>query len=273
MAKWLFEDEASIPEDLKDHVEKGTGEYEGKFFVNVVANAKLKDFRDTNISVRKDLEKAEGTLKTLRGALGLKEDEEIDADEIGTKLGELREIAQKVADNKLQGSDAIEAEVNKRIEKMKEKFEEDKRGLSVAHGDLKRRADELERALDRKEIDASLVGVVSDDDIGVSPWAYKYIVQEAYSLFEVDRETKKLVPKRGGSVVYGESGGEPMTVKEWVDGELRKSNPEFFKKSAGGGADGGGDKSTFGYSREAFDALPAEKRLELVNNASLGKRS
>jgi hypothetical protein len=273
MARWVFETEDGIPEDLRDHAEKGTGEYEGKFVVNVVANAKLKDFRDTNIAVRKDLEKTETTLKALRGALGLKEDDDIDVDEISAKLGEMREIAQKVADNKLQGTEAIEAEVNKRIERMKEKFEEDKRGMSVAHGDLKRRAEELERALDRKEIDAALVGVVSDDDIGVSPWSYKYIVQEAYNLFEVDRESKKLIPKRGGSVVYGESGGEPMTVKEWVDGELRKSNPEFFKKSAGGGADGGGDKSTYGYSREAFDALPAEKRLELVNNASLGKRS
>lgn len=269
MAKWLFEDEASIPEDLKEHVEKGTGEYEGKFFVNVVANAKLKDFRDTNIAVRKDLEKSEATLKSLRGALGLKDDQEIDVEEITAKLGELHEIAQKVADNKLQGTEAIEAEVTKRIEKMKEKFEEDKRGLSIAQGELKRRNEELERALDRKEIDAALVGVVGDEDIGVSQWAYKYIVQEAYSLFEVDRETKKLIPKRGGSVVYGEDGGEPMTVKEWVDGELRKSNPEFFKKSGGGGADGGGDKSTFGYSREAFDKLPPEKRLELANQAAL----
>ena len=78
-----------------------------------------------------------------------------------------------------------------------------------------------------------------------------------------------ITPKKNGQTLWGEDGSTPMTMKEWINLSLRKDAPHYFKKSAGGGAQGGADAKNFGgMTEEEFNKLPAMRRLEIANEAA-----
>lgn len=267
MARWVFAKKEDVPEDIRDGAKEiADGEDKGKFEVSVVLKSKLDTFRDNNTELSKKLAEAEPLITRFKSLHGVEGD--LDFDKLETALTGLKETAQKVADGKLQGSEAIEAEVNKRTERMRVKHDEELRGSTTKAGEAVKQRDEALRSLDKMHIDRALISEVNDPDMGVNPWALRFLVQDAYGLFEVDRESKALVPKRNGTIVYGDSGADPMTVKEWLENEVRKNQPEFFKGSKGGGAEGGGDKRYGGLTQEAYDKLTAKEKLALANRGT-----
>jgi hypothetical protein len=274
MATLKFKTKEEIPADLQASAEEiKEGDEKGQWSVKVAPSAKVDEFRDRNVEQARKLEAAEKDAKTLRQVLGLKDDAQLDADAISTELTELRETKKKVDDGKLSKSEDIEKELEKRTAKMRSEHEDKVAALTKANNELKTQNGDLDTKFKRTFIDREAFQVCTDTDLGVEGWAMKYIVEEAYKLYHVD-DNGKLTPKRDGSVVYGESGTDPMTIKEWVDTELRKSSPQFFKKSGGGGATGGnGDASKFGgFSESDFNKLPPEKRLAIANEQAAKKQ-
>lgn len=267
MAVLKFKTKEEIPDDLREHAEeiKDEGAEKGQWKVKVAADKKLGEFRDNNVELRRKVDALTDDNKIMRGALGLKDEDKFDSEKFTTELTGLRETQKLVNDGKLTKSDAIEAELEKRTTSMRQSLEDGKNAALQAATREKARADELEGKLKRGVIDRAVYEVCSDAEMGIHGWAAEYIQQLAYGLYSVD-ENNKLVPKENGSVVYGDSGSEPMTVKEWVENKVRKAKPQFFKTNVGGGATGGGDATKFGgMSEKDFMDLPPEKRLEIVN--------
>jgi hypothetical protein len=266
-----------IPEEFKSVAEEiKDGEHKGTFKVKVSPTKKIDEFRQRNVEQAERLEAAQAQAKALRKVLGLADDAEFDADKLAGEFVELKNTKKLVDDGKLTKSEAIEAEVEKRVATMKQSLE-DARLAAVKVADAQKlRGDDYEAKYKRGFIDRDVYRVCTEADLGVEAWAVPYILQDAYGLFTVegDDNSIKLTPKKNGSVLYGENGADPMTIKEWVNTEVRKSAPHFFKKSNGGGAaggDGSGDKGSMGgFTAEAFSKLPPEKRLEIAN-ASLKK--
>lgn len=266
MATLKFKTKDEIPADLQSAAEEiKEGDEKGQWQVKVAPSAKVDEFRDRNVEQARKLETAEKDVKTLRGVLGLKDDAQLDADALTTELTDLRDTKKKVDDGKLSKSEDIEKELEKRTEKMRQEAADKLAAVTKALNEEKSKNGDLDTKYRRTFIDRDAYQVCADPDLGVEPWAMQYILQDAYKLFSVE-DTGKLIPKRDNSVVYGESGTDPMTLKEWVDTELRKQSPQFFKKSGGGGATGGNDTTKFGGLSEAdFNKLAPEKRLAIAN--------
>lgn len=276
MAVLKFKTHDEIPSDLREVAEEiSDGDDKGQWKVKVSAQSKLDEFRENNVALAKKMDTAVAELEGLKSALGLSSDEKVDVDALTSELGELRTTDKLVKDGKLSKSEDIEKEVEKRTDNMRKTLEEGRTAAQKVAEAEKRRADDNEGKYRRTFIDRDVYSVCTDTEAGVEHWAIPYILQDAYTLYHVEGESNKLVPKRDGGIVYGESGGEPMTLQEWINGEVRKSKPHFFKKSGGGGASGGGDagQKFGGMSKDDFDKLPASRRLAIANEIEAKQRA
>lgn len=274
MALLKFKTKEEIPDDLKDVAEETKDGDATIWAVKVAPAKKVDEFRENNVNLARKYDAAEAERKNLRKALGLKDDDTLDVEKLTTELTDLRDTKKLVNDGKLEKKEDIEKEIEKRTAQMRQALEDKAIAATQALAKEKQRGDEFEGKFKRTFIDRDAYQVCNDPDLGVEPWALPYILQDAYGLFQVEGEGK-IIPKRDGSIVYGESGTDPMTLKEWIDGEVRKTKPQFFKKSAGGGAQGGsGDASKFGGLSEAdFNKLPPEKRLAIANEMEAKQRA
>jgi hypothetical protein len=273
MPIFYYDTKDAVPADLLDAVQEVTeGDNKGKFGVNVVPRKKMEEFRDNNIEISKRLEKAEGLISKVLSATGVKSLDEFDPAKFTEELGALKDTAQKVADGKLQAKDDVEKEVAKRTEAMREKFNTDLQAAAVEKATLKRERDEAIAQFKRTFIDKAVAQVIADPDLGLEPTALVDVVSKAYNVFKV-QEDNSLRPESGnGQTMWGEDGTTPMNMKEWINIVLRKESPHYFKKSTGGGANGGDNTKQFGGMTEAeFNKLSPQRRLEIANQMAFAK--
>lgn len=259
-----------VPSDVADAATevKEEGEYKGQWSVNLVSRKKLEEFRNTNTENLKKLEDADGAIKKFLGVLGLKSLEETDFTKIGEELGGLKETARKVADGKLKASDDVDKVVAERTEVMRQKFDDELRAKAAENAAMKAERDTAVANFKRTFVDRAVAGAITDPDLGVEPTAMGDIMQKAYGVFVVE-ENGDITPKKNGQTMWGEDGATAMSMKEWINLVLRKEAPHYFKKSNGGGANGGSDTKQFGGMTEAeFMKLPAKRRLEIANQQS-----
>lgn len=251
----VFKTREEIPEGLREHAE----EKEGAFVLDAAPGKKLKEFRDNNIAVVKERDTYKNKAAEYAAAFGE------DIPKTTAELAELRTIKQKVDDNKLQGTDKIEATVAARAKVIEDGYkgqiteaQQKLANITAKNADL---ALKYKRSVLRQEITA----VAMAGDSGANPEALTDILACAETDFAVNDDGKP-VRMNGEAVVYGADGVTAMTPREWLAG-LLKSKTYFQKPSVGGGASGGRSTGNFGMSDKDFQALPPAERMRLDREA------
>jgi len=257
-----FTTKESIPEGLREHAK----EADGGFVVSVVPKVKLDEFRDNNLTIARERDALKDKVAVYAELLG---DDTGKAREL---VGTLKATHQQVADGKLKGSEAIEAEVNRRVAETKSHFEGQLAAAGTRLTEANARAADFERRFKLSTVDREITNAVLHPESGVNPAALPDILSRAYAFYTV-QDDGRLVAKQGDNVIYGADGVTPMPPKEWL-GKVLETAPYLGKQSAGGGASGGGGgKSALGgLSQTEFDKLPAVERLALARTAA-GKAS
>jgi len=241
-----------VPEGLRD----GAKEVDGKFVVRVVLEDKLNEFRESNITLRQQLDTLGpivARVKTLAG-------EDLDAFE--RDLEGLRDISQRVKDGELKTNDQIEAAVNERVKAIREGYESNEKAARDAAIKAEQKALTLQQRLDQTVIQHHVTQAVISPESGVRTEALPDILERAFRLFKM--EEGKPVPKNGEATIYGSNGADPMSVSEWLT-KLRTEAPHFFKGNNGGGADGGKGGKIGGFTPQEIAGLTAQQKLELAN--------
>lgn len=248
----VFKTLEEIPEGLREHAEAK----DGAFVVDAAPGKKLKEFRETNISVVKERDQHKNENAVWRSKVGE------DPEKVVLELTELRSIKQKVDDGKLSGTDKIEAQVAGRVKAVEDGYKgqiaERDQKLTVVEARNADLALKWKRSVLRQEITA----VALEGDSGANPAALTDILACAEADFAI-QDNGQLVRTDGDKVVYGADTVTPMSPKEWLAG-LLKQKTYFQKPSAGGGASGGRGTGSFGMSDADFQKLPPADRMRIA---------
>lgn len=230
---------------------------DGKVTIDVTPTAVVNDFRDRNIQASKERDDAKGLIAKLQTSLGFDPEK---VDEFLTSFEGLKDVAQQVEDGKLVKDTSLKDALDARTKEMRDAHETQMREAQTREQNLKSQVGDLSNKFNRSIVDREVMLFASDPKSGIRPDALKAVLNEAYSTFKVD-EKGKLVPKDDdGNVRYGADGATPMSIGEWVKGDLLKSAPYVFKASEGGGAQGGGGAG--GYTSEQIGNMSPEQLMD-----------
>ena len=263
-----FKTKEEAPEELHEHLKEVT-EGEEKFFsVTMVAKQRLDQFRDNNTNLSKKVEGLDAFQAKIKPLIPEGKTE----DDLLAEIKELRDVAQKVKDGKIKGSDQIEVEVNSRTEAMKRAHDETVQNLTRDALKWKTAAETVDHKYRQSVIEAAVSIAAGDPKVGVNPKAMPHILSAARGVYVVDDNGKMLPKDSGGNTIWSEDGTTPMTISEWLK-KLRSTDEYFFLGSSGGGAGGGnGDgKGMGGLSQAEIAKLPAMERLKLANRHGNGQ--
>lgn len=244
-----------IPEGLRD---KAVSK-DGKFKVGVVHES----FRDNNLALKTQLEQTTTLIGAFKEKLG------DDPTKVFDELSTLRAIKTKVDDGSLKGSDAINAEVEKRTKAVGENFQAQ---LQAAAGEKARetdRANGFENQFKDLVVVQGITSAVLDPANGANPAAIDDIIERGRRAFRVTKEGK-LVRMDGDTMVYGASGETSETPKEWL-AKVLKASPYLSKSSQGSGA-ADGEKGGGAFSgmtpAQRSKLSPAERLREARKEAA-----
>lgn len=240
--QFQVDDIATVPEALRgEYTEK-----DGKFHLNVdgaVPNAKLKEFRDTNIATRKELDALKAQF------------DGVDVETYRT----LTEQAAKVRDKRLIDSGKVDELVAERVSAMK--ADNDK-----VLGTITKERDGLNGQLQGLLIDSALKDAAIKG--GVTPAAVDDVLLRGRTVFKLHEG--KATAFDGDKAIYGKD-SEPLAMTEWVSG-LAERAPHLFTVSSGGGSPKGGSQNQGGattMTRAQYDALPQMERATAIKGKTL----
>lgn len=255
MPDFKFKDVNAIPEELRGDAKEVNGEY----VINLVPNSKLVEFRDKNINLMKELDPLKQRMSTVTGLIG------DDIEKFKGELAQMRDIAQQVADGKLKGNDAIQTEVQRRVEAART-------GDAQRLQDLQTKLTASEAASsgwrgrhDSLALQTKITQAVVGKDSVANPEALPDILNRASQTWKVTEEGD-IVAMKGNEKIYG-ANGDPITLQEWLT-KLVENAPYLGKSSAGGGAAGGSKDDKFGGLSEAeFMKLSPAERMTRARKA------
>ena len=174
--------------------------------------SKLDDFRANNVKLMKDME----TLNTKF--------EGIDLD--GYK--DMVKQQQSLKDKKLIDAGKIDELLDERTKSMRELHNKELDKIQGINGTLNKQLETL--VIDNAVRDsATKSGVV---DTGIDD-----VLLRSQSVFSL-KDGKAVPHDADGNVIYGDGSNDPMTVQEWVKGQMEVA-PHLFKSSQGGGSEHG----------------------------------
>jgi hypothetical protein len=204
-----------VPEAFHGEYELKDGKYhlkvEGDYPPLVAANAKIVEFRDTNINLMKEL----GELRPLKD---LKQKfDGLDPEEARKAIDKVKKLGDKGIKDTEDVDARIRAQVDEIVKPLRDK---------IAESEAATRA-ERERANE-----FLLRTTIGDEFIkaGGKPNALDFVVNLAKDNFEINES--KVVPKTGK--FSQEKPGEPLSVTEWLSGAVAKDHDYVFKPSGGG---------------------------------------
>ena len=194
-----------LPAEVAKEYVKGD---DGKFRLDVpgvVPSTRLAEFRDNNITLKKELEKFKG----------------IDP----AKYSDLAKLEQQVADKTLLDAGKIDEIVNGRIGSMKQEYETK---ISEYDNQLNTTSRQLESLL----IDSTVrTAATPTDGPQALPSAIEDILLRAKTVFRIVNGSATPLDSKG-QVIYGANGTDPMSIGEWMKG-LHKNAPHLFAGSKG----------------------------------------
>lgn len=209
MLKYIVDDVSNLDDSVKGLYEKTE---DGKYALQVegvVPKARLDEFRDNNIELKKRMEKFKG----------------IDPDQ----YQELLDLKRKVDESKLVDTGKIDEAVQQRVQTLQQEYDEK---LQDMESKWKGAQSQLEKTmlsseLQSRAIKAGAYESALDDIENRARQVYKLVNNE---IVPVDEK---------GQVIYGRNGSDPMPMSEWLK-SLAKEAPHLFKGSDGGGSNNQG---------------------------------
>lgn len=251
MPKLTYDNKAAIPEGFEEFAK----EEDGKFVIDVVPKGKLDSFRENNINLSKERDALTAQMEQVNKITGG------DLQKLQGELDKLRAVDQQVKDGKLKGSDAVEAEVTKRVQASREEYERQVGEKAKELQEATAERDALRTDLTKTRVDSAVTMAAMAADSVVNTAALPDVLTRAHKLFTYEGD--KLVAKKDGAVIYGQDGVTPLQPNEWL-GKLVEEAPYLAKPSQGGGAAGGSNKNVpGGLSSDDFNKLPAQERIRL----------
>jgi hypothetical protein len=211
--KFKFKSKEEIPaEQAGLYVER-----DGVWLLDVdgaVDKSKLDEFRNTNVALIKERDELK---KRFEG---------IDPDEVRR----LAEEKQKLEEAQQVKTGEVEKVVENRLKTAKNEW--DKQFSAVAT-----ERDALNSRLTAIQIDQGII--TSATKRGLRPTAIPDITARARLVFKLVNGVPRAFETDGQTVRVGKDGMTPMTLDEWVDGQVAEA-PHLFESNAGGGAAGSG---------------------------------
>jgi hypothetical protein len=211
--KYSYNKADEIPEGFKDHYT----ETDGKFLLQadgIIPKARLDEFRDSNIDLKKQLESANTKLGEIDG---------IDLDH----ARKLIDQADKQKDRKLLEAGEVDKLVDRRTTALKATYEAQVKDLTTERNTLN-------ETLAKREIDNAVLEAAQKT--GVQKTAIEDVLNRARQVFSMQQG--RATAQQGGEPIYN-SNGDPLTVSEWVS-QLAQGAPHLFSQNTGGGATGTG---------------------------------
>lgn len=229
--KYQVDDINTVPEAFRGEYTKddATGKYR-LAVEGAVAKERVDEFRTNNIALQNRLDELK----------------DVDPKEYRRLLDESR----KNKDKKMIDEGKLEELLNERTHEMKTKLEGD---LNAERAEKTKYQQRLESVLIDSELSRAAV------EAGCLETALDDIINRGRAVYKLKDDN--VVPMKGESIVYGEDGETPMTMKEWLT-KLAKTAPHLFKQSKGGGAAKSGTQTGSDISH-----LPAAERLKIARRA------
>lgn len=253
-----YDSAESAPEEIRAHLKKNEA---GKFVGTVVPAAKLDEFRDTNIAVRKENE----TLKQFRERVAPIIGDDIE--KFNTDFSSLQELRKKFENKELVENSSFEEALAKRTEEMKRDSTHQIATLTDLHKKAEAEKGTLQGRINTMIVDRYVGDAALHKDSGAYPEALNDILVHARDIFKVDKDGNVIPVDKDGAKLYGVDGTSLLTPKEWL-GKLRTERPYFFRNSNGGGATGSQDARTFGVgsienmSQEDYEKARKDGRIK-----------
>ncbi len=228
MLKFTYESQDDIPTGF----EALYAEVNGKWILQtskiegISSNAKLKEFRDNNLT----LTDANADLKTRLAVF-----DDVDIDDHNALVARRQELE----DGELIKNKDIEGLVTERTKRMSEDHAKEKKRFEIAIEAEKTKNGELTTNLASVKIDNALSSEASKLD-GLNPAMQDIVVMLGKKMFKMNDKNEPEA-KENGEVVYGKDGLTPITITEWVGG-IPDNRPELMLESDGMESNGGSKK-------------------------------
>jgi regulator of replication initiation timing len=262
MPELIFDTQDAVPEPIRNiAVEK-----DGKWSANVVPKTELDEFRNRNVELSRERDKATSIFGRLT-PLGFDPEK---LDDFVTGYEDMRATKQLVDDGKLVADSSLAEAVEAKTGEMKKGFEGQIGGLQNENGALKGENEKLKDRLNRSIIDQQVMTAINDPKIGALPEATKQILREAHDVFAVGENEALIAKDAHGNVIYGTDGATPITPAEWLK-KLAEVSPFFFKSSQGGGAGGGQGPTGGPLSAAQIAAMSPEEKMNYGREHGMNK--
>jgi hypothetical protein len=257
--KFKFKSKDEIPADhLPLYAERDGGlvlDVEG-----AVDKAKLDEFRTTNAALLKERDELKQRF------------EGIDPEEVR----QLKEAHQQAEEDRLlgrtkgssahasaDGAKETEEDKERKLQAERERIEKVIEGrVKSIKGDLEKQVNQL--TTERDTLNTRLAAIQIDQGVitvatkrGLRPTAMADITSRARTVFRLVNGVPTAFDSDGKSVRYGRDGLTPMSIDEWVDGQVAEA-PHLFEANSGGGS--GGNSNSAGGAGRGFGGKNPFKR-------------
>lgn len=231
--------------------------------------AKISEFRDNNIALRQQADKAQSMKTELEKLRNIVKDyKDIDPTKAREALSKLHEMEEK----NLMDAGKLDEVVASRTERMRQDYEGKLQAMQSQFEEVNGKANKFADLYSKTVIESGLQRAVADVAV-VRPGAITDIIARGRGVWTVDEDGNPVPRDQDGKVRYGKDGKEPITMQEWAEGLLLDA-PYLFEGSAGGGSAGGrgeggakkrvamDDQESINNNLEAI----AMGKVEVVNN-------
>jgi len=230
--KFKYDSQEQIPEHMQALYAEANGEWVLQVgeIEGVAPNARLKEFRDTNNTLKAEVEDYAQKLAVFQ---------DVDVDD----YIELQAKRQEFNDGKYVKDKDIEGLIADRTKKMGEEHVKEVTRLKDAISVSNEKSKNFRSELASVKIDNALTTEASKLH-GLNPSMSDIVVMLGKNRF-IMNDNNEPVAMEGGEVVYGKDGVNPITIAEWI-GTIPDIRPEFMMDSKGMDSNGGGQKITSG---------------------------
>lgn len=207
----------------------------------MVPKATLDEFRETNISLKKENDGLKDKLKQFDG---------VDL----AKWKELQATEQKLKDGELIKAGKIDELITSRLDPIKKEFQSK---LDAAQKEKEQLASQLETL----QIDDQLTKLATTK--GLRPTAIEDMLARGRRVFRI-KDGKVVALDKDGAQLLTKS-GDPLNMQAWVD-SLATEAPHLFQSSTGGGAQNNGNKGAGAktMTRAEFEKLAPQARVDFT---------
>lgn len=245
-----------VPKELEKYVVPIEGDEENVSVVLIPKsiNEEMKANLQAATTENEELKGKSALLETLIG--------EGDVDSFTKELEELRDIRSKVEDGKLEASDKIQTEVDRRVEKFKSSYEEAQTKIKASLVEAQSKVQELTGELKTAQVKQAYQSAVSSlpEELQIRQNAADIVMNQITSKFKVEDDGTIVGRSPDGKTLLNET-GEPMDIATYITDNIAQKQPFLFENFSGNNSR---DSFTDNYTGEAVD-LDSISGAELLN--------